>query len=64
MSDITRADVLWHKAEIAAAKYCGSYGYDQEPSRLTRIIYELLVSEITDTAASVRDAMLLHKEMK
>ena len=63
MADVTRAAVLWHKAEKAAHKYCGSYGYDQSPSKLTRIIYELLVDEITDTARSTRDAMLIAKEL-
>jgi hypothetical protein len=60
MSDgdlITRADLLWDKAEIAARKYCGNHGYEQEPMKLTRIIFDLLCAETIAASMATRDAL-------
>ena len=60
---ITRAHLLWDKAEMAARKYCDSHGYQQEPMVLTRIIYDLLCAETTNAILSTRDAMALSQDV-
>ena len=49
------AERIWGFCERVAREYCGSYGYQQEPMKLARIIYDAM-PEVPALRAARQDA--------